>query len=314
MPNIITPAVLSAIFESYNFTFNDAFKGVTVDWPKVAMEVPSVTAVENYGWLGQFPRIREWIGDRQVKALDSFGYQIRNRTFESTVAVKREQIEDDTYGLFRPMLTEMGRSVAQFPDELVFPLLPAGFSTNCFDGQFYFDVDHPVLDAAGKAYSVSNVQAGAGPAWFLMDTTRGLKPLVYQTRRPFDFVAKTDARTSDRVFDRAEYVYGTDGRCNAGYGLWQLAFGSRAPLTRQNFRAARTAMINVKGDYGRPLGIMPNMLVTGPSLESTARDLIKSEFLPVSGVPGDPANANNLGLISNTDRDLVTLMMSPWLD
>ena len=63
MPNIITPALLNAIFESYNFTFNDAFKAVTVDWPKVAMDVPSVTAAENYGWLGQFPRIREWIGE-----------------------------------------------------------------------------------------------------------------------------------------------------------------------------------------------------------------------------------------------------------
>ena len=314
MPQIITPAVLNAIFESFNFTFNDAFKSVTVDWPKVAMDVPSVTAAENYGWLGQMPRIREWIGDRQVKALETFGYQIRNRTFESTITVKRDQIEDDTYGIFRPIMAQMGRSVAQFPDELVFPLLKAGFTSNCFDGQFFFDTDHPVLDELGRAYSVSNVQAGSGPGWFLMDTTQALKPLIYQRRRPFDFVAKTDPRTSDRVFDRAEYTYGTDGRCNAGFGLWQLAAGSKAPLTRTNFRALRTAMLQQKLDLGRPAGIRPNVLVCGPSLENTARDLIKAQFLPVSGVPGDTANASNLGLIDNTDRDIVEIMVSPWLD
>ena len=313
MPNIITPALLSTVFESFNFVFNDAFKAVSVDWPKVAMRVPSVTAAENYGWLGQFPRIREWIGDRQVKALETFGYQIRNRSFESTIAVLRDQIEDDSYGLFNPVMAEMGRSVAQFPDELVFPLLKAGFATNCHDGQFFFDVDHPVLDAAGTAYSASNVQAGSGPAWFLLDTTRAIKPLIYQTRRDFDFVSKTDPRTSDRVFDRKEYVFGTDGRCNAGFGLWQLAFGSRAPLNRATFRAARTAMINLKGDYGRPLGIMPNLLVHGPSLEATARDLIKSQFLPVDGSPG-VVGAAGIGMIDNTDRDIVGLMMSPWLD
>ena len=25
---------------------------------------------------------------------------------------------------------------------------------------------------------------------------------------------------------KKEFIYGVDARCNAGYGLWQLAFGS----------------------------------------------------------------------------------------
>ena len=314
MPQVITPSILDAVFQSFNFSFNGAMKGVEPTWKRIAMDVPSVASAENYGWLGQMPRFREWAGDRVIKSLDTFGYQIKNKTFENTVAVKREQIEDDQYGLFRPIFEEMGRATALFPDELVYPLLNNGFSSICYDGQNFFDSNHPVKDANGNDTFVSNKQAGAGPRWFLMDTTRAVKPMVYQTRRKFEFVAKTNPQTSDRVFETNEFVYGVDGRANAGFGLWQLAYGSQAALNRANFRAARQAMINLKADYGRPMGIKPNVLVVGPSLEQTARDLIKSKFLPVDGAPGEPALVGAVGVIDNTDQDIVEVFMSPWLD
>jgi phage major head subunit gpT-like protein len=312
-PRPITPALLEAMFEGFNTRFSQAFGDVKPEWGRVAMEVPSTASAENYGWMTQVPRIREWIGDRVVNAIKAYGYRIVNKTFESTIGVPRESVEDDTYGVFAPLFSEMGRSVAQFPDELVFPLLDAGFATPCYDGQNFFDPEHPVLDANGNAQGVSNVQAGAGPAWFLMDTTRYVKPLVYQTRRAFDFISKTDPRSSDRVFMQKEFVFGVDGRCNAGFGFWQFAYGSQAPLNRANFRAARAAMINLKGDYGRPLGVKPNVLVCGPSLEQTARDLIKSKFLAVDGAPGEAALVGAVGVMDNTDQDIVDIFMSPWL-
>jgi len=312
-PRPITPALLEAMFEGFNTRFNGALTGVAPSWSKVAMEVPSSASAENYAWMAQVPRIREWIGDRVLNAIKTYGYRIANKTFESTIAVPRESIEDDEYGIFAPLFSEMGRSVGVFPDELVYPLLNAGFASPCYDGQNFFDPEHPVLDANGNPQAVSNVQAGSGPAWFLMDTTRFVKPLVYQNRRPFAFVAKTDPQKSDRVFMAKEFIYGVDGRCNAGFGFWQFAFGSQAPLNRANFRAARQALIAMKGDYGRPLGVTPNVLVCGPSLEQTARDLIKAKFLPVDGAPGEAALVGAVGLIDNTDQDIVEVFMSPWL-
>ena len=312
-PRPITPALLEAMFEGYSTRFNQAFAGVTPEWKRVAMEVPSSASAENYGWMTQVPRIREWLGDRVVNSIKAYGYRIANKTFESTIGVPRESIEDDTFGVFAPLFSEMGRSVALFPDELVFPLLDAGFAANCYDGQYFFDTDHPVLDANGNPQAVSNVQAGSGPGWFLMDTTRYVQPLVYQNRRPFDLIAKTDPRSSDRVFMQKEYLYGADGRCNAGFGFWQFAFGSKAALTRTNFRAAYDAMINLKGDYGRPLGVKPNLLVTGPSLRATARDLIKAKTIAVSGVPGEAVLVGAVGFMDNTDQDIVDVFMSPWL-
>jgi phage major head subunit gpT-like protein len=308
----ITPSVLDAIFQGYSFIFNDALKGVDPTWMKVGMQVPSAASAENYGWLGQMPRMREWLGDRVVNSLDSFGYQIKNRTFETTFAIKREQIEDDQYGLFNPIAAELGRSVAGFPDELIYGLFSQGFTTHCFDGQNFFD-SHPVKDINGNVAMVSNVQSGSSPAWFLLDTTKSIKPFIFQKRREFQFVAKTNPQSSDRVWLRNEYSYGVDGRCNAGFGLWQLAYGSQAALNRANLRAAYNAMINLKGDFGRPLGIKPNLLVCGASLFFTARDLIESKFLPVDGAPGEPVLTGAVGMIDNTDQHIVDIHMSQWL-
>ena len=52
--------------------------------------------------------------------------------------------------------------------------------------------------------------------------------------KPFEFVPMTKP-DDEGVFTRAEYRYGTDGRCNVGYGFWQMAFGSKATLDATNF-------------------------------------------------------------------------------
>jgi phage major head subunit gpT-like protein len=196
------------------------------------------------------------------------------------------------------MMTDMGRAAAAHPDELVFSLLKDGFSTNCYDGQYFFDTDHPVLDAAGAETSVSNVQAGTSAPWMLLDTSRAIKPLIFQERKKPEFVAK-DNPDDDNVFDRAEFKYGTDSRGNVGFGFWQQAFGSKADLTDANLKAAYTAMTSQKGDFGRPLGIIPNLLVVGPTNKFVADELLKAQM-----------KANGA---TNTLQGLVEAIVVPWL-
>jgi phage major head subunit gpT-like protein len=167
----------------------------------------------------------------------------------------------------------MGRDTALHPDELVFGLLGKGFETRCFDGQYFFDVEHPV--GRNEPVSVSNFQTGTGSPWFLLDCGQALKPMIHQQRIPFGFT-KIDADNDERVFFKNEYVYGTRGRSNAGFGLWQLAFASRAELNAANYEAARMAMQSFKSDSGKPLGIQPTHLVVPPSLEGAGRRILKA--------------------------------------
>lgn len=67
--------------------------------------------------------------------------------------------------------------------------------------------------------------AGNDTAWYLMCTNRPIKPLIYQERQKAKFVSKT-SDTDDNVFFGKNYLYGVDSRGNAGFGFWQMAFGS----------------------------------------------------------------------------------------
>lgn len=65
---------------------------------------------------------------------------------------------------------------------------------------------------------------------------------------------------------------------NAGFGLWQRAFGSKDTLDADNYAAARAAMMSFTADGGRKLGTMPTVMVVPPSLESAARKILNSEY------------------------------------
>lgn len=274
--NVINAALLSALFTGYKTTFQNAFAAAPSFWEKVAMLVPSTTAEEQYPWLADLADLREWIGERVVKALAVHGYAIRNKTFEQTIGVSRDAIEDDTYGVFTPRFAMLGDNAKRHPDKLIFALLKAGFDTLCYDGQNFFDTDHPVA-VNGQTVSVSNFGGGAGVPWFLLDTTRPVKPLIFQKRRDYD-LKSLDRPTDERVFMRNEYLYGVDARVNVGFGFWQMAFGSKQTLDADSYSAARTAMHSFKNEAGSSLGIMPNLLVVPPSLEGAARKLLKNEM------------------------------------
>ena len=113
---IITGAALANLFTGFNGSFRRGFQSTTTFYKNVAMIVNSSTAGETYGWLGQFPQMREWLGDRVINSLEAHGYHIKNRKFENTVSVGRTAIEDDAYGVFAPIFEELGRASAEHPD------------------------------------------------------------------------------------------------------------------------------------------------------------------------------------------------------
>lgn len=274
--NVINAALLSALFRGYRVLFQNAFAGAPSFWDKVAMLVPSTTSEEHYPWLGDLADLREWIGDRVVKELSLHDYAIRNRPFEQTIGVSRDAIEDDTYGIFGPRFTLLGDNAKRHPDKLVFALLKAGFSTLCYDGQYFFDTDHPVT-VGGALTSVSNFGGGTGAAWYLLDTSRPVKPIIFQKRRDYTLVSM-DRDTDQNVFMRNQYLYGVDARVNVGFAFWQLAYGSKQELNADNYAAARAAMQSLTNEAGSSLGIMPNLLVVPPTLEGAGRKLLKNEF------------------------------------
>jgi len=295
---IINAANLAAVRTGFSAAYALGNTQAPSQYSRIATIVPSSTKEQTYGWLGKMPNVREWIGPRSLQNLAQHSYTIREKKWELTIPVDRDDIETDNIGVYAPMFEEMGRSTGSWWDILCFALLKQGFDTDCYDGQRYFDTDHPVLDEAGNVTTVANTDGGTGPAWFLIDTNRALKPIILQKRKDFKFTAK-DKDTDDNVFDNNEFVYGADARANVGFGFWQFAWGSKQPLTADNYAAARAALSGMKGDYGRPLGIQPNLLVVPPALERAGLKIVN--------------NALTTGGETNEWAGTAELLNVPWL-
>ncbi|MDR3173580.1 MAG: Mu-like prophage major head subunit gpT family protein [Treponema sp.] len=283
---IITNTVLTTLRTALRDEFRarmtelDA-KGI---WKLLATVIPSSTASNTYGWLGAFPQMREWVGDRVIKDISESAYQIVNQKWEATLAVERTHIEDDNLGQYRVLSREMADEFERFMDRHLGVLISGGFTNLCFDGQPFFDEEHPVYpntDGTGTAAEVSNIigtGAESGSPWALLSLSGSLKPFIVQQRTQPEFEEITDPK-SERTFMQDKYTYGIRYRGSWGYGLWQQAVGSRAALSAGAYEAARLAMQTFKRDGGDPLGIAPTHLVVGPANEAAARAILAREFI-----------------------------------
>lgn len=209
----INGAVISALFVSLKTAFAGAFTAGEAEWPGIATEVPSTTKANDYTWLSNFPGMKEWVGKKQIKKLSEYNYVIVNKSYESTIAVKRDDLEDDQLGIYKAQAEGAGYAAKQWPDELVFGAINKGFASKCYDGKAYFATNHPV----GKA-AVSN---------------KGTKKLSVESY----------------------------AKALASYG------------------AARTAMMSLKDEDGRPLNVRPDTLLVPPALEAIALTLVTADRL-----------------------------------
>lgn len=295
---LITTANLESLRVGFKTLYLEGFGIAAPMQERVAERVPSTHLEENYGFLGEVPGMREWVGPRVIHALKEGDFRVKNKDWELTIGVDRNRIEDDSLGIYSGRFRNMGRSTGAQYDMSIWPLLKSGFDQTCYDGQYFFDTDHPVLDANGSPISVANTDGGGGTPWFLIDTTQLAKPLLLQVRKEFQFVPRDDAK-DERVFMNKQFVYGVDGRYNVAFGMWQTAWGSRQTLNGANYAIARAGLMGMKGDYGRPLGLSPNLLVVPPSLESAGRKLINSEYAS--------------GGETNEWKGTAELLVVPWL-
>lgn len=302
---IINKESIANLFVSLKTTFNKAFGAVDPMWQKVAMKVTSTSGSNDYKWLGRFPKMQRWVGEKKIKSLEAFKYVVTNEDFEATVEVDRNDIDDDNLGMYTIDAQAAGESSAELPDELVFEAINGAFDHLCFDGQYLCDTDHPVinpttgnpesvsnkgvvaLSAASQAAAIASLGAAknamgkfkdnegrplnvkpnvllvpvaledianalytadrlddgkvnlykgkylpvvsarltSDTAWFLLDMSKVVKPFIYQERKAPVFVSQVDPQ-SDSVFMQKKFKFGAEARAAAGYGFWQLVYGS----------------------------------------------------------------------------------------
>jgi phage major head subunit gpT-like protein len=299
----ITQANLVSLFTGFDVVFQRGFEKPLSYYEQIATIVRSTSRQTTYPWLGRTTSFREWLGDRVVQALESHAYTIVNRNFEDTIGIDRNDIEDDNYGVYEPIIEQLGWDTKIHPDMLLFQMIKQAVTTPAgvvgYDGQPFFSANHPVgpMGDAARQTAVSNINSsGSGAYWFVIDASRAIRPFIFQLRREYA-VTRMNTLVDEGVFNRREFRYGVDGRANTGVGLWQLAYASNQDLSNPaNYGAARAAMRSIKTDGGQPFGTLSSRqgvyLVVPPALEEVARQLLNSEFMTGAGASAGVPTTN----------------------
>ena len=110
---------------------------------------------------------------------------------------------------------------------------------------------------------------------------------------------KADAEGNVSGFMTDRHLFGVKSRVVVAPGVPARIYKSKVPLTEASFESAWTKMSEVDGDEGRPLAILPTVLMVPNSLAFIARKLINSAL--VNG-----GNSNHL-------LSMVDVVVNPYL-
>jgi len=279
---------LDTIFRGLRSDFEGAFRhGEDLTADLICTTIPSGTASERFDWLGDEPEMREWLGPRHLNQFKSFKYEIFPKDWEVTCRVQANDVKDDRIGIYKLQAARGGEGARLLKVREVAKALDEGTDHLCYDGQNFFDTEHPVGDDGDISLVSNYLNAGGASAaspWYLMDTTRVVKPILCVEREQPSFTAFSDY-TNLHTFMHREFLFGAQARLGTGYGLWQTCVRNEAALNITNLRATRDAMEAFTQDRKNPdgrrkrLGISPNLLVVGPSNRDAALACMNAQYV-----------------------------------
>lgn len=152
-------AKYEAILRDLTHKFYHGVKTASPFYPSVCTTVQSTGADEKYGWLGQVPSVREWLGERIFNEMRASDFTLANKLWEDSLLVPKINMDDDRMGLYDTLFTDLGQRAALHPDKLLMQAIIAGESTLCHDGQYFFDTDHAWGDSGPQDNDLTGAAA-----------------------------------------------------------------------------------------------------------------------------------------------------------
>lgn len=167
---LINRANLDTLFQTFLAKFTEAQKAAsTRPYPNalmvddIALAIPVTGSGTVHSWLEQIKGIHEWVGDRVINNLKIGQITVTNRPFENTISVKRDDIEDDQYGMFAPLIGMMGADAENLWPKLAVEAL-VGNGTWADGNPFFCSArimgESTITNAVTTALSTTAVEAG----------------------------------------------------------------------------------------------------------------------------------------------------------
>ena len=75
--------------------FMGAYEKATSDYDRITTTLDSKKSEETYPFLGAVPKMKEWKDERKEEDLTEYYFTVSNYSWESTISVDRDAIEDE---------------------------------------------------------------------------------------------------------------------------------------------------------------------------------------------------------------------------
>lgn len=110
---------------------------------------------------GMYANWRKWVGPRVFNDLTRYMMEVSPEDYELSYEIDANAYDDseaDRFYIFRPVPEQLMARAELLPRQILVNLVKAGHNTNCWDGQFYFDTDHPIDPAGLISGTYSNLR------------------------------------------------------------------------------------------------------------------------------------------------------------
>lgn len=170
---------LTALFTGFDARFSAAYAKAAAESfiDKMSMQVDSKTSIQSYAWMGKIPQMREWVGSREIQNLTTRAYSLANRKFEETIGIGKDEIDDDQFGTYAPVLDQLAISAAWLYDQIAIPIIQNGNTTTtsagaAYDGVAFFSTVHPKDPDNSGAGTQSNRLTSSGLSAETLDNAK----------------------------------------------------------------------------------------------------------------------------------------------
>ncbi len=232
MPGFSTTATLAALRTRLSKAFTDAMVNAPVFsdslglYTKTDIDTESLTL----DWLATLGPMREWVGPRIVEGFKERSYQITTKHYEKTVEINKDKLDDSPMTAISSEETRMRlftEAARKLEDDLLVDssigLIVNGHSRTGYDGQNFFDTDHPTdidnvtgtqsnYESTGFALTAANLQT----AWARMVGFRGENGRPLGAAPNVLVIPVALKKTADDILTAQ---YGSSGASNTQVGM-----------------------------------------------------------------------------------------------
>lgn len=149
LQDLASPAIIGSFYEQLADEYSKSWAS-DLGW----LNSGSTQETETYKWLGNVPKYREWLGGREAGKPKVESYAIKNKLWEQTLEFGIDDLRRDKTGQIQIRIGELAQAGAAFWEDMVTSLIIA--DGLCYDGQNFFDTDHPVAESTTASTTAKN--------------------------------------------------------------------------------------------------------------------------------------------------------------